>query len=121
MLGAQGITATQGTLSRDLQEMGVVKGAGGYALPPMLPPTDSDGELKVALRTHCLAVHAAMNLVVLRTQPGGAQPLGIQIDRRPIEGIVGCVAGDDTILVATTSVRAAQQVAKDFARIGGLD
>lgn len=95
LLERQGIVVSQASLSRDLQQMGVVKRRG------------ADGRLVFALagESEQEAVAAAPNmafsgnLCVVHTAPGYAGGLASAIDRKHIPGILGTIAGDDTILV----------------------
>jgi transcriptional regulator of arginine metabolism len=98
-LAAAGLAVNQATLSRDLRALGVVKGVHGYELPSApLSPDTAHQSLWHAVHTWLLAAKAAQNLVVLRTPAGGAQPLGIALDRAALPGLVGTIAGDDTVL-----------------------
>lgn len=120
LLAQRGLEATQATLSRDLREMGVVKGPRGYALSdPWSPPTmgaantndDDQGSDRTLNRVLCASIldaHQAGTLVVLKTPPGHAQLVAVELDRRPPHGVVGTVAGDDTIFVACGSAQDAQ-------------
>jgi transcriptional regulator of arginine metabolism len=107
LLSRHGMRVTQATLSRDLQELKLVKTAGGYRV------LDSNGaagaaqpRLQRALREFLQDVREAQNLLVLRTPPGGAQPLAAALDAEPLAGVAGTIAGDDTVLVITASRRA---------------
>ncbi|MBW3084366.1 Arginine repressor [Austwickia sp. TVS 96-490-7B] len=123
-LAADGLEVTQATLSRDLVELGAVKVRQGKALVYAVPGEGGDrtpraaaaaGECDARLRRLCedLLVTAAVaaNLVVLRTPPGAANYLASAIDKSDTPQIVGTVAGDDTVLVVTGSVREGRQVA----------
>ena len=106
-LAAQKMRVTQATLSRDLQELNLVKTQEGYkpvaaALPeePLalpLPP------LVRALREFLLDIRPAENLLVLKTPPSGAQPLAAAVDGSKFPEIAGTIAGDDTVLIITPS------------------
>ena len=111
-LEALGLGANQATLSRDLRDMGVVKGPSGYFLPgaPTLA-VDTEARLRAALRQYLRGVTPAANQVVLRTPPGGAQPLALALDGAAPEKVVGTLAGDDTILVITPDASSARAVA----------
>jgi len=90
-LAHRGFTVNQSSISRDIVDMGLIKINGAYSMPPPIA-----GELmRVQLDT------AGDNLVVAKTEIGQAQPVAVTIDRAGISGIVGTVAGDDTILIAT--------------------
>lgn len=112
LLAAEGVTVTQATLSRDLVELRAVKirtplGALAYAIPAEggdRTPTPADSEaLAARLARLCgellVTAEANQNLVVLRTPPGGAQFLASAIDHSVLPGVLGSIAGDDTILV----------------------
>ena len=100
LLAERGVEVNQATLSRDLRDLGVVKGKDGYELPTVadLPPESAHHSLWHALVNWLLEATPAQNLLVLRTPPGGAQPLALAIDHAALPGIVGTVAGDDTVL-----------------------
>jgi transcriptional regulator of arginine metabolism len=114
-LAADGCDVNQATLSRDLRDLGVVKGPEGYELPaegaasPAAEPT-----LQQAARTWLLGATPAQNLVVLRTPAGGAQPLGLAIDRARLPGVVGTIAGDDTVLAVCASASRAKALAREL-------
>lgn len=108
LLNAEGIQATQATLSRDLDELGAIKlrgsasGAPVYRIPDDGAPrtiTGGAGRVVRLLDEMLLSATASANLAVLRTPPGAAQFLASAIDRASFELIVGTIAGDDTILV----------------------
>ncbi|MDD5308431.1 MAG: ArgR family transcriptional regulator [Deltaproteobacteria bacterium] len=103
-----GFDVTQATLSRDIAELNLVKTKDGYARPedaggggPAVP--DPVG----MLRRLVVKVEDAGNLVVVKTQMGSAQPVGIVLDGLREEGI-GTIAGDDTVLVVTKTPADAQ-------------
>ena len=105
LLSAEGIDATQTTVSRDLEDLGAIKvrlpgGDTAYALPELptqqLAPED---HLRRVLGEWVVEVAHSANLVVLRTPPGSAHVVGSALDRSGLDGVVGTVAGDDTVLV----------------------
>ena len=113
MLRHDGIEATQATLSRDLRELGVLKGPDGYALPgPSVGREAVRRELHEAASAYLLSVQPAGNLVVLRTGPGQASALALELDRAGLEGVAWTVAGDDTIFLAAKSPRPAFRLTK---------
>lgn len=120
-LAAHGIRTTQATLSRDLDELRAqkVRGANGeqvYALPPEggAPAARPDEPEQIAARLQrwCAEVLVTadftLNQVVLRTPPGAAQLLASAIDQSVLPGVLGCIAGDDTVLVVTRDEAAAR-------------
>lgn len=109
LLAAEGIEATQATLSRDLDELGAVKlrapdgGAGVYVVPedgsPVRGVSGGTDRLSRLLGELLVSTDASGNLAVLRTPPGAAGYLASALDRASLPEIVGTIAGDDTILV----------------------
>jgi len=101
-LAAQKLRVTQATLSRDLQELRLIKTQEGYkpaaALPEESAPLPS---LARALGEFLLDIRPAENLLVLKTPPSGAQPLAAAMDGAKFAEIAGTVAGDDTVLIIT--------------------
>jgi len=98
-----GIDVTQVTLSRDIRELGLVKGPQGYSEPQeaAAPGQDEEGTLKWMLAEFVRDVRTAGNLVIIQTAPGHAQPVAVALDREGWPEIVGTIAGDDTIFAAT--------------------
>ena len=110
-LADRGIQVSQGTLSRDLRELGVAKAADGYSVlarQQQVAPTQRSLD-RVAAQ-FLLDIRTAQNLVVLRTAPGGANALAQRLDAAAWSEIVGTIAGDDTIFVATTDPAMAERV-----------
>jgi len=107
-----GVDANQATLSRDLRDLGVVKTRHGYELPPAAASDASPHHLRLALRTWLLSARAAQNLIVLRTPPGGAQPLALALDREGLDDVLGTVAGDDTVFIACPNDRRAKALCR---------
>ncbi|MGO1174427.1 MAG: arginine repressor [Actinomycetaceae bacterium] len=133
LLADRGVDVTQTTVSRDLDELRAVKvrgadGAQVYALPNLVAPapiTDA-AQIHARLERWCVEVLVgadhAQNLAVLRTPPGAAQLLASAVDQSRFPDVLGCVAGDDTVLVITRDeTSAAGIVARllDLARRGG--
>lgn len=111
LLADEGIVATQATVSRDLEDLGAVKvrvpgGDTVYAIPEYEPnrlaPED---QLRRVMGEWVAEVKVSANLVVLRTPPGCAHVVASALDRSFTSGLIGTVAGDDTLLcVADESV-----------------
>jgi len=116
-LHEQGENVTQATVSRDLAAMGVVKGPAGYVLPSTPMGIDGPGELKVAIRRHSTLIRQADSLVVVRTAPGHAGLIGDALDRWPPQGVVGTIAGDDTVMIATTGTTTARRVTAALSKL----
>ena len=114
-LSALGLTVTQATISRDLEQLGAVKVRRDnrltYALPDQRTPA-AGPELAAVVRDWVRSVEVAGNLLVLKTPPGSAHLVAVALDAADLPEVVGTISGDDTIFVA---VRDAQQ-APAFAR-----
>src|SRR5579859_5421610 len=103
-LAAQKMRVTQATLSRDLQELRLVKTHEGYRQASALPEEPSPlPPLARALAEFLLDILPAENLLVLKTPPSGAQPLAAAVDAAKFPEIAGTIAGDDTVLIITPS------------------
>jgi len=131
------VHVTQATLSRDLDELGVVRlraadGALVYSLPeePGGPGSRPGGALANAsaeaphsarlaryLGELLTSAEASANLVVLRTPAGAAQFLASVIDHAALPSILGTVAGDDTVLVITRDPAGGDALAADLLRL----
>jgi transcriptional regulator of arginine metabolism len=97
-LETRGIHVTQATLSRDIREMRLVKGPGGYALAATTDEDDMPATASV-LENFGLEVVQAQNLLILHTTMGGAQPVAAALDSEPWDEIVGTIAGDNAVLI----------------------
>ena len=110
LLRRRGIAVAQPTLSRDLKALGLAKTPAGYVTPPaavFVPAAARHDALDRALREFALSVQAAATLVVLRTPAAGAHPLARALDEADLHEVVGTIAGDDTVFVATPGASAA--------------
>jgi transcriptional regulator of arginine metabolism len=103
-LHQMGVRVTQATLSRDLRELRLVKTAEGYAsLAKTTDETLPVPQFAHALREFLVDVRPAQNMLVLKTPPGGAQPLAAALDAEHWKEVAGTLAGDDTVLIITPS------------------
>jgi transcriptional regulator of arginine metabolism len=121
LLAAEGMDVTQATLSRDLRELNVVKGPQGYVAPGSAPATPPDeAVLRQTLHRELLSIATGGTLIVLKTRPGHANALAVDLDRYRLEGVIGTVAGDDTIFLATINERRAKALAAELRDTAGL-
>lgn len=116
-LRRRGIRVTQATLSRDIHELRLFKGPGGYSLPRInganghsVAVDDAPPALAEMLESFAVRVRQAMNQVVVGTVLGGAQPLAAALDRAGWPEVVGTIAGDDTVLVICPDARRAAEI-----------
>jgi transcriptional regulator of arginine metabolism len=124
-LSAEGCVATQATISRDLREMGLQKGRdrGGLVRYRVDSPAEERPDPEAAcsrmLRDFGRGVEVAQNLLVLRCDPGAAPGLGRVIDELEHDLILGCVAGDDTLMLVCRDLQGAETVCAYLRRLGG--
>ena len=116
-LRRRGFEVTQATLSRDIHELRLSKGPGGYVLPngngsngAAADVDDSPPSVAEMIESFGLRASQAMNQVVVRTVMGGAQPLAAALDYEGWPEVVGTIAGDDTVLVICPDPRRAGEV-----------
>jgi transcriptional regulator of arginine metabolism len=116
LLRRRGFTVAQPTLSRDLKDLGLARTPTGYtasASPSLFVPRARREEaLDRALAHSVLSAEAAGSLVVVKTPPSEAHPVARALDESGLPGVVGTIAGDDTVFIATPSVTAALRVVR---------
>lgn len=119
-LRSRGIKATQATVSRDIKELNLVKmptahGVNCYvAAPPVKQHHSYSGRLRNIFREGVTSFEAAQNILVIKTVPGLAQAAGAALDGMEIDGIVGSLAGDDTVLLVMRSDRVAEEFCREL-------
>lgn len=127
LLAAEGFSTTQATLSRDLEELGAVKvrtsdGEGAYAVPEYEPARIAPGsQLRRVLGEWVAEVTASGTVVVVRTPPGCAHVVASALDRSAMVGLLGTVAGDDTIICVASEEVGGRRLADELASMAGLD
>jgi transcriptional regulator of arginine metabolism len=133
LLAEGGVRVTQATLSRDLVELDAIKvraasGSLVYAVPaeggdrrPAAPGETAAAASRLARLCGELLVSAdaSANMVVLRTPPGAAQFLASAFDRADFPDVLGCIAGDDTVLVIGRDPEGGDELARRFLALAG--
>ena len=126
LLATEGVTATQATVSRDLDDLGAIKvrargGVTVYAVPELpkdqVPPED---HLRRVLGDWVVEVAHSGTLVVLRTPPGSAHVVGSALDRSSLPEVLGTVAGDDTLIVVAEEEVGGSSLADQLRELAGL-
>jgi transcriptional regulator of arginine metabolism len=129
LLDDRGFRITQPTLSRDIRALGLAKTPMGWVLPEEIaagaegattgfaPPATRVGRFEQAVLEYVLQVESSGQLVVARTPPAGAQPVARALDQAELPGVVGTVAGDDTLFIATKRPRVAAELARRMMRL----
>ena len=126
LLAADGVVATQATVSRDLEELGAVKvripgGTMAYAIPEHAKEASApDDHLRRVMGEFVVEVSHSANLVVLHTPPGSAHVIGSALDRSGLRDVLGTLAGDDTVLVVCAEGTEGTKVADQLATLAGL-
>ena len=105
LLKKQGHEVTQSSVSRDLRDLGVLKAAGGYVLPPE-ETTRTNGDFRALAQFFRGFKPAGPCLTVVRTTIGAAQSVAVAIDKAEWPEVVGTISGDDTIFIATNGASA---------------
>lgn len=134
LLATDGIGVTQATLSRDLVELGAEKVRVGRSLVYAVPGEGGDrtvraapdeesfaGRLAQRCRDLLVSAEPSHNLVVIRTPPGAASFLASAMDQAGVDGVLGTIAGDDTIMVITTGAPASRRTADRLIALAGRD
>ena len=111
MLERGGMGATQSSISRDLEELGVVKSHGFYTLPVAAQGPAAHGLLGLEPAGECL--------VIAKCEPGLASAVAVEIDRAGIAEIVGTLAGEDTIFIAVPERKAQRAAIKKVLELFG--
>lgn len=109
-----GFDVTQATVSRDIREIRIHKVPAGrgkqkYAVAPKID-AGFDKKYIGALKNAVLSMEAAENIIVIKTASGMAMAVAAVIDARNVDGIMGCIAGDDTIMCVVKSTAIAPEV-----------
>ena len=110
LLEKTGVPATQSSVSRDLEELGVVKQHGYYTLPR------TNG---AAARGLLSLDHAGDSLIIARTVPGHASPVAVEIDAAAMPEVVGTIAGEDTIFIAVRNATDQRAAIKEIWNLFG--
>ncbi len=121
LLRAEGFMVTQATVSRDLKELMLSKaltarGTYRYCVNPSRGHT-GNVRLNNAMVDSIIHVDFSLNTVVLKTYPGLAQAVASSVDAMNMHNVLGCVAGDDTIIVVTKDEESSKEIS---ATIRGL-
>jgi transcriptional regulator of arginine metabolism len=126
LLAAEGVDATQATVSRDLEDLGAVKvrvpaGESVYAIPEFEPDRVApEDQLRRVMAEWVADVAHSGPVVVLRTPPGCAHVVASALDRSGLPGLLGTVAGDDTMLCVADESLGGLRLAARLRNLAGL-
>ena len=118
-LRKEGISCTQATISRDIKELGLVKVSDGKKQKYARDAADSNISAKLLnmFRHAVFSIDYALNNVVIKTISGAANSAGMFVDRMGDADVMGCVAGDDTVLIITRSEAASLRIVETLKEI----
>jgi transcriptional regulator of arginine metabolism len=116
LLKKEGHEATQSSISRDLRDLGVLKASGRYVLPPE-EVSRANGDFGMLAQFVRGLRPAGASISVLRTTIGAAQSVAVAIDKAQWPEVAGTISGDDTIFIATATLRDQQAL---FGRLRAL-
>jgi transcriptional regulator of arginine metabolism len=126
LLAGEGIAATQATVSRDLDDLGAVKvrvpgGETVYAIPEYEPARIApEDQLRRVMGEWVAEVRRSGDLIILRTPPGCAHVVGSALDRSGLAGLLGTVAGDDTLLCVAEEDVGGAELADRLKELAGI-
>ena len=118
----KGFDVTQATVSRDIKELRLIKIMDStdkycYALPDKDTDTEVLKRYAGVLKHGTVSVDRACNLVVVKTIPGSAQGCAMAVETLHLEGVVGVIAGDDTIFIAANDENSANGLLEDIIKL----
>jgi transcriptional regulator of arginine metabolism len=116
-LAREGFDVTQATLSRDVNELRLVKGREGYSISKAGGLDEELPTIQELFESFGLSVHRALNQMIIRTTLGSAQPVAAAIDRENWSEVLGTIAGDDTIFVICPDARRAHTLQERLDRM----
>jgi len=121
-LKANGFDVTQATISRDIKEMRLIKisdaeGKYRYALPENPAIMRTGERMRKMLQDNLVSIDHSANIIVVKTLPGGAQVVASIIDSLEMYGVIGTVAGDDTIFIVVKPAEAVADVLQELWQI----
>lgn len=115
-----GFSTTQATISRDIRELKLTKvAANGKQKYTVMQGHDMDtlGKYKKVLSAGILSMEAAENLIVIKTVSGLAMAVAAALDSLSIQGLMGCIAGDDTIFCAVRTKEMSKEVIANIKKV----
>ncbi|WP_026493399.1 MULTISPECIES: arginine repressor [unclassified Butyrivibrio] len=122
MLNAEGFKVTQATVSRDIRELRLTKRAtpdGRHKYVYLQDNASMNDKYADVLRAGFISMDSAQNILVIRTVSGMAMAVAAALDALEFESIVGCIAGDDTIMAAIRTTADVQKVMNELNEIIG--
>ena len=120
-LNAEGLNVSQATVSRDINELALIKTVGMSKKTRYSKPVTTVSDIPqnlIDIYKHVTeSVVAANNLIVIKTISGNANSVAMVIDKLHIPGILGTVAGDDTLLIIAQTNSDAEKIVKTLKNV----
>ncbi len=117
----EGFNTTQATISRDIRELKLTKVSTEDGRQKYTIPKGADLEVlskyQKVLAAGILSMEAAENLIVIKTVPGVAMAVGAALDNLEINGLMGCIAGDDTLFVVARTKAMSKEVISNIEKV----
>jgi transcriptional regulator of arginine metabolism len=119
LLEENGVKISQSSLSRDIKELGVQRvrktnGTFSYLLPEENPIPTSIDHFQKRFLASVISIQRSNFIVLLKTPPGEAQIVGRLLDQASFHGLLGTVAGDDTVICITSNNQSAKSLEQNF-------
>ena len=116
LLNKAGFDATQGTVSRDLDELGAVrvKTEAGSRYEIVEASSVYGMSLSQVMRNFIVSSAVSGNIIVLKTPPGHAGVVAAALDREPVKGVLGSIAGDDTVFICVSESKKTDKLLKEL-------
>ncbi len=124
LLNDAGYGVTQATVSRDLHSLGAIKGRDSNGAPQYViaddlhPSNEAEEALAHAMDEYAESIEVSLNLIVIKTPPGAAHVVAAAVDSSSLGGVLGTVAGDDTIMIIAAEDVGADRVRSQLEQIG---
>lgn len=123
-LQREGFAVTQATVSRDIKDLGLVKvpwenQSSVYALPDRGTAQNREDRLRRLFISSVQGIDSSENLIIIKTLPGEAQGVASAVDHARLPGVIGTVAGDDTIMIVVKPKSAVEELQRRFRELIG--
>lgn len=120
LLEEKGVEVTQATLSRDLTELGIARVPSPNGHIYRINMIGNESTLKFHIADEIISIISNETLIVIKTYPGRAQGVALYLDKQSNSGILGTIAGDDTILAIPQSIKKINKAIEELKTILGL-
>lgn len=120
VLKKSGVEVTQATLSRDLNELGIVRIPSSNGIVYKINANGDEATLKTHIAEEVISIEANESLIVIKTFPGRAQGVAVLLDKQNPAESIGTLAGDDTIIIVPRSIKNIKKTIEQIKLILGI-